>query len=291
MWTGRGLPAPTIGLRSASRGEIAIRDTDDRLIGTVASERAPGVVHPGAVYLHQGRPWKVLDLDLDARTAVVEPTDGSVYTRTRSETSIRVLEKERNRAVGASELFLGAVEVTSQVTGFQTRSVRTHEVIDRTALELPPSHLVTRSVWYTFDDALVARSAVSDRALPGALHALEHAAIGILPLFTICDRWDVGGVSTAWMSDTGAPTVFIHDAHEGGAGIADLAFDEADRHLDATLGVIDECRCEDGCPSCVQSPKCGNGNEPLDKAGAARLLRATLEPTASASQRNDLTAS
>lgn len=276
VWSGRGLPAPTIGLRSASRGEVAIRDVDDRLIGTVASQRAPAMVHAGAVYLHQGRAFKVLALDLDARNAIVEPSDGSVYTRTRSETSIHVLERDTHRHVGASQLAIGTVEVTTQVTGFQTRSVRTHEVLDRTSIDLPPSQLVTRAVWYTFDDELVRRAEVHDRDLPGALHALEHAAIGILPLFTICDRSDVGGVSTPWLSDTGAPTVFIHDAHQGGAGIAELAYDAADRHLAATLQVIASCACIDGCPSCVQSPKCGNGNEPLHKSGAERLLRATL---------------
>jgi DEAD/DEAH box helicase domain-containing protein len=276
VWTGRGLPAPTIGLRSASRGELRIRDTDDQLIGTVEASRAAAVVHPGAVYLHQGRPWTVLELDLDARTAIVEPADGSVYTRTRSETSIRILEQSDTRRVGAATLALGSVEVTTQVVGYQTRSVRTHEVLDRTPLDLPPNDLVTRAVWYTFADDLVAAADVGDRTLPGALHALEHAAIGILPLFTICDRWDVGGVSTAWLSDTGMPTVFIHDAHQGGAGIAELAFDASDRHLAATLDVIRACGCDDGCPSCVQSPKCGNGNEPLAKGGAARLLGATL---------------
>ena len=124
------------------------------------------------------------------------------------------------------------------------------------------------------------RARVDDAALPGALHAAEHAAIGILPLFTICDRWDVGGVSTPWLPETGGPTVVIHDAHPGGAGIAELAFGAADRHLAATRAVVSECVCDDGCPSCVQSPKCGNNNEPLDKAAASRLLAAVLDPTA-----------
>jgi len=276
VWTGRGLPAPTIGLRSASKGELRIVDVDGRLIGTVDVGRAPSVVHEGAVYLHQGQPWKVLDLDLDALTATVEATDAGTYTRTRSETSIRVLDVDDRDRVGGSDLALGSVEVTTQVVGYQIRSVRTHELLDRVSLDLPPTDLVTRAIWYTFDAGLVGRAQVSDKELPGALHALEHAAIGILPLFTICDRWDVGGVSTAWLSDTGAPTVFIHDAHEGGVGIAELAFDASDRHLAATLRVIASCPCDDGCPSCVQSPKCGNGNDPLSKTAAARLLDATL---------------
>jgi DEAD/DEAH box helicase domain-containing protein len=276
VWSGRGLPAPTIGIRSASRGEVRIRDPHDEVIGTVDEARAYQVAHPGAVYLHQGRPWRVLDLDLDARTASVEPTDGATYTQTRSTTSIQVLGTDRTKRVGSSTLSLGTVEVTSQVVGYQTRSTLTHEVLDRTPLDLPPQQLTTRAVWYVFPDAVVDAAGVPAAALPGALHAAEHAAIGILPLFTICDRWDVGGVSTAFLIDTGGPTVVIHDAHPGGAGIAELAFDASDRHLAATLDVLSTCGCADGCPSCVQSPKCGNGNEPLDKDAAARLVRTTL---------------
>jgi DEAD/DEAH box helicase domain-containing protein len=276
VWSGRGVPAPTIGLRSASRGEVRIVDTHDTVIGTVEEARAHHVVHEGAVYLHQGRAWRVVELDRDARRAVVEPDVGDTYTQARAETSIRLLDHDARRTVGAAGLHLGSVEVTSRVTGYQVRNVASHEVLDRAELDLPPTHLMTRAVWYTFDDPLVARAHVSPPELPGALHAAEHAAIGILPLFTICDRWDVGGVSTAWLPETGVPTVVVHDAHPGGAGIAELAYGAADRHLAATLEVLSGCRCADGCPSCVQSPKCGNGNEPLDKAAARRLLATTL---------------
>ena len=276
VWSGRGVPAPTIGLRSASRGEFAIRSEDDFLIGTVDESRAFESVHDGAVYLHQGRAWRVIELDVDGRTANVEPHDADTYTQARTETSIRLIESDDRKFVGGSPLTIGTVEVTSQVIGYQTKSTQSHEVLSRHELDLPPTNLTTRAVWYVFDEALVARAGVAPAELPGALHAAEHAAIGILPLFTICDRWDVGGVSTAWLSDTGAPTVVIHDAHPGGAGIAELAFDAADRHLAATLDVLSTCRCTNGCPSCVQSPKCGNGNEPLDKAAARRLIATTL---------------
>ena len=276
VWSGRGTPAGTIGLRSATRGEFRIVDEQDHTIGTVDESRAFEVVHQGAVYLHQGRAWQVTALDLDRRTATVVPSGGDTYTQARSTTDIALLEVDEQHPVGESTLRLGSVEVTTQVTGYQTRRVATHEVLSRTDLSLPPSHLHTRAVWYTFGDDVVLRANIAPEDLPGALHAAEHAAIGILPLFTICDRWDVGGVSTAWLPETTAPTVVIHDAYPGGAGIAELAFGVADRHLAATLEVLRHCGCTAGCPSCVQSPKCGNGNEPLDKHAANRLLAATL---------------
>ncbi len=276
VWTGRGSPAPTIGLRSASRGVVRIVDDSGELIGTVDEARATAVVHPGAVYLHQGRAWQIIELDLDTRRATAVRSDGETYTQPRSETSIALLEVDRQRRVGGATLRLGSVEVTTLLTGYRTRSVATHELVATDSLELPPSLLGTRAVWYAFDDELVDRARVGGDELPGALHAAEHAAIGILPLFTICDRWDVGGVSTAWLPETGAPTVVIHDAHPGGAGIAELAWDAADHHLEATLEVVRDCTCVEGCPSCVQSPKCGNNNEPLDRAAAQRLLAATL---------------
>jgi DEAD/DEAH box helicase domain-containing protein len=276
VWTGRGLPAPTIGLRSAARGEYRICDPDERTIGTVDVSRVFSVAHPGAVYLHQGRAWRVVELDQDRHVAVVEPDSGDHYTQPRSETSIRLLDVDATRSVGASTLRLGSVEVTTQVVGYRVRTTSGHELVATESLELPPTHLSTRAVWYTFEDRVVDAARIGAADLPGALHAAEHAAIGILPLFTICDRWDVGGVSTAWLPETNAATVVIHDAHPGGAGIAELAFAEADRHLAATLQVVTDCSCADGCPSCVQSPKCGNNNEPLDKAAAAALLRVTL---------------
>ncbi|CAN5429528.1 DEAD/DEAH box helicase [soil metagenome] len=276
VWSGRGTPAPTIGLRSASRGEIRIVDEYERMVGTVDDARALQAVHQGAVYLRQGRALKVTELDLSRRTATVEPCTGDTYTQARTTTNIRLLQVDDTRTVGASTLRVGSVEVTTQVTGYQTRSVSTHEVLARDELDLPPSQLETRAVWYTFDESVISRAHIDPADLPGALHAAEHAAIGILPLFTICDRWDVGGVSTEWLPETGDPTIVIHDAYPGGAGIAELAFGVADRHLAAALEVLGTCGCADGCPSCVQSPKCGNGNEPLDKHAARRLLASTL---------------
>jgi DEAD/DEAH box helicase domain-containing protein len=228
------------------------------------------------MYLHQGRCYRVESLDLDEAVAVVEPATGDESTQARSSTSISVLDDELHRTVGQAELHLGTVEVVSQITGYQRRDLSTGEMLGVVPLDLPPARLVTRSFWYVIDPAILEAAGVDPAAVPGTLHAAEHAAIGMLPLFAICDRWDVGGVSTPWLPDTGGPTIFVHDGYPGGAGIAELGYGAADRHLTATLDVVMRCPCERGCPSCVQSPKCGNLNEPLDKAGAVALLRRIL---------------
>ncbi|MEO8696606.1 MAG: DEAD/DEAH box helicase, partial [Acidimicrobiales bacterium] len=278
VWAGKGVPAPKVGLRTGTNGEFRIVLDDDTLVGTVDQGRAFNLVHPGAVYLHQGRAYRVDALDLDHRRAIVEPHDADEYTQARSQTSIRVLRSERCRAIGRSSLHLGAVEVTTRVVGYQRRDTRSRRVIANEALDLPPTVLTTRSFWYVVGAEVLVDAGVAPDSVAGTLHATEHAAIGLLPLFTICDRWDVGGVSIAHHQDTDAPTVFVYDGYAGGAGIAELGFSAADRHLAATLEVITGCACVAGCPSCVQSPKCGNGNEPLDKAGSAVLLRTVLNP-------------
>lgn len=275
-WAGRGAPAPTLSLRSAGRGEFRIAQADGTVIGTVDESSLYQSTHVGAIYLHQGSAWRVTDLDFDTRTVVVVTDPGKTYTQARSSKQLQVISISDQREVGASTLRLGSVEVATQVTGYQLRNSSSHKVIASESLDVPASQLNTRAVWYSFDEALIERARIDPADLGGALHAAEHAAIGILPLFTICDRWDVGGVSTDWLESTGLPTIVIHDAYPGGAGMAEMAFQAADRHLLATLEVLRSCRCNDGCPSCVQSPKCGNGNEPLDKAAAIRLLSATL---------------
>ena len=274
VWAGRGFPAHGVGLRSGGGDEVRIERADGTAVGTVDRGRAPETVHPGAIYLHQGAAWRVAELDLDDGLAVVERSDGGEATQARSQVHIAVLDTEATRRAGHADLSIGAVEVTSQVTGYQRRDLASGEVIETVVLDLPPSSLITRAFWYAVPTGLLRRAGLAPAAWPGTLHAAEHAAIGLLPLFAICDRWDVGGVSTPWSADVGSPAIFVYDGYEGGAGIAELGFDAGDRHLAATLDVIERCPCADGCPSCVQSPKCGNLNEPLDKAGAAALLRA-----------------
>jgi DEAD/DEAH box helicase domain-containing protein len=275
-WQGRGTPAPGIGLRSGSPNEFRIAEADGRLVGTVDASRAFEQVHPGAIYLHLGQQYRVLTLDLDERVALVEPVAVDEYTQVRSRMQVSILGADGLSEVGRAELFLGPVEIATEVVGYERHDSRTRQVIGREELTLPPARLVTRAFWYTIDDEVLERARLAPEQVPGALHAAEHAGIGILPLFTICDRWDVGGVSTPLQADTGRPTIVIYDGFPGGVGIAELGFAAGRRHLEATRAVIERCPCARGCPSCVQSPKCGNGNEPLDKAGAVALLRTIL---------------
>ncbi|MEO6987182.1 MAG: Zn-binding domain-containing protein, partial [Aquihabitans sp.] len=255
---------------------------DGTLIGTVDAARACDLVHPGAVYLHQGRPHRVIHLDLADGAAIVEPDDGTEYTMARTNVDLRVTGTDTSREVGRFTVGLGDVEVTSQVTGYQRREVLSGDILGTVDLDLPPSHLITRGTWWSIPDRVITDAAVAPKGLPGALHAAEHCAIGVLPLFTICDRWDVGGVSTPWLDELNSPAIVIYDGYPGGAGIAELGYRRAAEQLAATLEILERCTCTNGCPSCVQSPKCGSWNEPLDKTGAARLLRTAgfgSEPT------------
>jgi len=276
VWAARGWPARGVGLRSGSDDEFRIATADGTMVGTVEYGRAFRLVHPGAVYLHQGQAYRVGELDLDDRVAYVERADGSEYTQPRVETDISLLGEEDTRTVGRSQLGLGPVRVRSRVTGYKRYDVYSGELLGVEDLFLPHTELETRAFWYVIGVGVLGDAGVHPAAVPGTLHAVEHAAIGILPLFTICDRWDVGGVSTPLLAETMAPTIVIYDGYPGGAGVAELGFGAADEHLHATLEVVESCRCTAGCPSCVQSPKCGNGNEPLDKSGAVALLQTLL---------------
>jgi len=243
-----------------------------RLLGTVDPGAAHTTVHTGAVYMHQGRTFLVRTLALSDGVALVEPADPDYTTSARELTDIRVLATERTSSWGEATLCFGTVEVTNQVQSYLRKRVVTGEILGEELLDLPPRQLRTRAVWWTLSSAQVTAAGVGPADLPGAAHAAEHASIGLLPLFATCDRWDIGGVSTALHQDTGLPTVFVYDGQPGGAGFAERAYDAAARWLRATLEAIISCDCEGGCPSCVQSPKCGSGNAPLGKKGAIRLL-------------------
>jgi DEAD/DEAH box helicase domain-containing protein len=277
-WSGREPPAPKVGLRTGTNEEFRLIDLDaGDVIGTVDGARVHGVAHPGAIYLHLGRQYRVVRLVEADRVALVSPADDvDEFTQARSNTDIAIAEVTETAALGPAAVHVGAVEVTSQVVGYQRRHISNGRVIENVELDLPPRTLVTRACWYTVPAQALFGSGLQSSQLLGTMHAAEHGLIGLLPLFTICDRWDVGGVSMASHPQTGTPTIFIYDGYPGGAGIAELAFEARDRHAEATLELVESCVCVAGCPSCVQSPKCGNWNEYLDKAGAKTLLRMLL---------------
>lgn len=277
-WSGRGSPAAEIDLRAAGRVVSIVEDGTGRLLGTTDGARATHTVHPGAIYLHQGESFEVVTLDLDRHVALVIPTHAPHYTQARDITDIRIERAREARRVGSVELTLGEVQVTNQVVSFVRRRLYSNELIDEVPLDLPVQRLRTVAVWYAVPEHVLDAAGIAPRDVPGAAHAAEHAAIGMMPLLAMCDRWDVGGVSTALHPDTGACTVFIYDGYPGGAGFAARSYADGERHLRATLETIQACPCQHGCPSCVQSPKCGNGNEPLDKRGALALLAAVLDP-------------
>ncbi len=277
FWTSRERASALSDLRGSGGAPISLVDEETgRVMGTVDAAAAHRTVHEGAVYVHQGRRYRVVALDESDATALLRTTDADESTSVRSVSDVRVLEEIDARCWGPVRLVSGTVEVSSQVTSYLRRRESTGAVIAEERLDLPERTLRTRSVWWTLPDGFARAAGVDPADVLGALHAAEHAAIGLLPLVATCDRWDVGGLSTDRHPDTGLATVFVHDAAPGGAGFADRGFAAARTWLGAVADLLADCGCATGCPSCVQSPKCGNGNEPLDKAGALAVLRAVL---------------
>lgn len=274
---GGASPHREVDIRSASGSLYLIVEVDTgAVLGNVDESRAFFQVHPGAIYLHQGEQYEVVTLDRERKAALVRPSDADWFTQSRDVTDIEVLRVRAESKVGSTPAFFGDVRVTTQVVGFQRRMHITGEVLGVVDLDLPPQTLVTRALWWAVPEGTIAEAGVTPAALPGAAHAAEHAAIGLLPLVATCDRWDVGGVSTAHHPDTGSCAIFIYDGYPGGAGISERGFASGERLLRATLEAIRGCPCQNGCPACVQSPKCGNGNEPLDKHGAGALIEEML---------------
>ena len=273
FWTSRD--RPDVDIRGTGGPPVRLVESGTgRLLGTVDGGSAHSQAHTGAVYLHQGASWVVDRLDLEESVALVHAEEPDWTTSARDVTDLRIVETLRTTAYDGVDLVFGTVDVTRQVVSFLRR--RGGQVLGEEPLDLPPRQLRTRAVWYTVSLELLEAAGISWADVPGAAHAAEHAAIGLLPLFATCDRWDIGGVSTALHPDTGTCTVFVYDGHPGGAGFSEQGYLRGADWLRATRDAIASCECPAGCPSCVQSPKCGNGNEPLDKALAVRLLDVVL---------------
>ena len=278
VWRGRDTPAARLSLRSGDAEAFVIVDeTTGAVLGTAERERAFATVHTGAVYLHLGDQYGVTALDLETRTALVRPVTVDWYTQPRKETETSIVESLRAVQVAGVELHHGRVGVSEQVVGFQRRAIADGSVIDTTPLDLPATSFETEGVWFSPEPALLAGIDTMP-TLVSALHAAEHALISLLPLFAMCDRWDIGGLSTNVHEQTGGPTVFVYEGHAGGVGIAERGFDCFAEWVADTARLLARCPCRSGCPSCVQSPKCGNLNELLDKAAARALLERMADP-------------
>ena len=266
-----GFVASSVSLRSSSASSVLVVDGGSgEVIGEVESGRAFTTVHPGAVYMHLGTNWEVELLDAGEGRAVVRKFEGEWYTRPRVETEIFIEKELESREACGVELHYGEITVTETTTGFERVSAEDQTAFDLVELELPEQEFRTRGLWYL--PAPVLDPDLTLDLLLGSLHAAEHLQIAVLPLIAMCDRWDIGGLSTNVHAQTGAPTVFIYDGHPGGIGITARGFEQFERLVSDALGLVSECPCETGCPSCVQSPKCGNLNDHLFKAGAIELL-------------------
>jgi DEAD/DEAH box helicase domain-containing protein len=279
VYVGGDNPARNISLRSASSETVLIADSEGELIGTAEATRAPSELHPGATYLHRGIAYEVESLDLRSHRAVARRVPNRYYTRPRVETDVEVLEEieKRDLANGAS-LHWGRVRTTDSVTYFKKVRVADDKEVGVYPLDLPDVTLETQAFWITLPP-LPREARPSFESFGGALHAGEHGLIGLLPLFAMCDRADIGGLSTPVHRQSRLPTVFVYDGYPGGVGISRRGYDAFESLARDTLGVITRCPCERGCPACIQSPKCGNWNEPLSKDGAVSFLRYLLGQT------------
>jgi DEAD/DEAH box helicase domain-containing protein len=213
----------------------------------------------------------VLELDLRSRRALLEPFGGNYFTQAKRESMTYIEHLHEQRQTHGVTLSFGQVVYSETVLGYQRKGLQDHEVIDFHTLDLPTVEFPTRALWYELDELIAAEPFAAEHLL-GALHALEHGQIAVLPLIAMCDRWDIGGLSTNAHPQTQGPTIFIYDGHPGGVGITRRGFDGFERLVNDAARLIGECPCKSGCPSCVQSPKCGNLNEPLSKRGALELL-------------------
>ncbi|MGH9465252.1 MAG: Zn-binding domain-containing protein, partial [Thermoanaerobaculia bacterium] len=271
-----GRPHRDVDLRGAGSPAAILESDSGRLVGTVDGARVLRETHPGAVYFHAGRQYLVRTLDLDGHRVLVEPTEVEYFTIPRGEKETEILETLAERRDGALAAALGRLRVTERIVGFERKRLHGQETIDVFDLELPPIVFETVGLWWLAPGELEERLRLAGRHVMGALHASEHAAISLIPLLAVCDRGDLGGISQPRHPQLDSAAVFVYDAHAGGIGIARRAFDRLPELLSRVLDLIRRCPCEEGCPSCIHSPKCGNGNRPLDKEGAARLLALLL---------------
>jgi DEAD/DEAH box helicase domain-containing protein len=283
VWAGRDYPAAQFGLRSTTPDTFGVVEAETgTVLGLVERERAYSTVHEGAIYLHLGESYLVRELDLQARMAVVTQYRGDYYTQAKKETNTAIEETLRTERRCGLELTFGRISVLEQVVAYQKKSTRDQSTLETVALDLPETTFETEAIWYLPEPEQLEGLEKMPKLL-GTLHAAEHSMIALLPLWAMCDRWDIGGLSTNIHFQTNRPTVFIYDGHAGGVGITERGFVAFEGWVADTARMLEGCPCAEGCPSCVQSPKCGNLNEMLDKAGALTFLRRMVAASTSVS--------
>lgn len=277
-YSGFGYPAEDVSIRSISPSSFVLLDESQgcQTLEEIEATTAPLRVHPGAIYLHQGESYLVTRLDLDAQAAYLRPVDVDYYTQPRQINDVHIIRSFKAKQLPTTNAYFGYVRVTEQVIGYRRKQRFTETVLSIEPLDLPPQSFETMALWFDISPRIAGQVTRCGLDFHGGLHAVEHAAIGILPLFAMCDRLDIGGLSTPSHMDTGQPQVFIYDAFPGGVGIAEKGFELLRDLWKTTLQLIEKCPCQEGCPSCIQSPKCGNDNQPLDKEAAVVILAALL---------------
>lgn len=272
-YAARKSPHRHVELRgSGSRFTIIDGPTGENL-GEVDGFRAFRETHPGAIYLHHGRTYRVDKLDPETQTVTARRANPPYYTRVRSNKQTEILDVYAEKTVGSTRVGFGRLKVTDQITGYEKMQIRDKKRINVLPLDLPPQIFETEGIWFTIPRSIQAASEANQMHFMGGIHAVEHAAIGICPLFVLSDRNDLGGISIPFHPQVGSAAVFVYDAFPGGIGLCRSAFETADALLAETLKTITTCECETGCPSCVHSPKCGSGNRPIDKSSAEFILR------------------
>jgi DEAD/DEAH box helicase domain-containing protein len=277
-YAGRGYPAQDVSIRSIGGRSVVLLDetANMRQLEEIDSATAPARAHPGAIYLHQGESYLVTSLDLEKGHALLRPAQADYYTQPREISDVQIVRSAQHRVMHSTLAYWGRVRVTRQVVGFRRVRQYSETILGDEFLDMPALTFETRALWWDVPPEWERRVSRRGWDFLGGLHAVEHATIGLLPLFAMCDRWDIGGLSAALHPDTGQPQVFIYDGHPGGVGITEQGFTLLDELWGAALETIKDCSCDDGCPSCIQSPKCGNNNHPLDKRAAIWILESLL---------------
>ncbi len=277
-YRGPAYPAQHVSIRSVGSKPVVLVDSSRKMkrLEEMDEVSAFSRVHPGAVYMHQGDSYMVTELDLIKGQATLVPARVDYYTQPHERSEVNIVRSLKHRQMKLCTAFWGAVRVTQQVVGYRRVRQFSEADLGETPLEMPANTFETRALWWDVPIEWLKHLSARGWDFLGGLHAVEHAAIGLLPLFAMCDRWDIGGLSTPMHPDTERPQIFIYDGYPGGVGISEQGFALLTDLWEATLTTIKECPCEEGCPSCIYSPKCGNNNEPLDKRAAIWILESLL---------------